>query len=142
MNKEEKMLVKIVCEEAFSNEDENPYEIYRNLEDCYKSFSDMKRRAYYDCERKFSEDVNYFFRNVENYKLFTFTRVLSHNQMMFTLLQGAYYFSKNDSLVALLRYDTKTRVIKRGFVLNKMSHDLIVIKKSFSDIEKLIETNN
>lgn len=141
MTKEERMLIKVVCEEAFVNEEENPYEIYRNLEDCYKSFSDNKRRAYYDCERRFSEDVNYFFRNVEKYKLFTFTRVLSHNQMMFTILQGAYYFSKNGCLVALFRYDTKTRVIKRGFVLNKMSRELITMKKSFSDIEKLIETN-
>lgn len=141
MTKEERMLIKVVCEEAFTNKDENPYEVYRNLEDCYKSFSDSKRRAYYYCERKFSEDVNYFFKNVEQYKLFTFTRIISHNQMMFTLLQGAYYFSKSGALVALFRFDTKTRVIERGFVLNKMSHDLIAIKRSFSDIEKLIETN-
>lgn len=141
MTKEERMLIKVVCEEAFTNENENPYEVCRNLEDCYKSFSDRKRCAYYDCERKFVEDVNYFFRNVEKYKLFTFTRVLSHNQMMFTLLQGAYYFSKNGSLVALLRYDTKTRGYIRGFVLNKMSHDLITFKKTISGISDLIRTN-
>lgn len=141
MTKEEKMLIEVVCDEAFTNEDEKSYEIYRNLEDCYNSFSDEKRRAYYYCERKFAEDVNYFFRNVEKYKFFTFSRILSHNKMMFTLLQGAYYFSKSGALVALFRFDTKTRVIRRGFVLDKMSHKLIAIQRNFSDIEKLIETN-
>lgn len=142
MTEEERRLVKIVCEEAFVNEEENPYEVCKNLEDCYKSFSVRKRIAYYDCERKFSEDVNYFFKKIDNYKLFTFTRILTHNKMIFTLLQGAYYFSKDGALVALFRFDTKSRVIIRGFVLSKTSHELIAIKRNVSDIEKMIEANN
>lgn len=141
MTKKERELVRIVCEEAFTNKDENPYDIYRTLDECYSSYSYAKEKAYYDCEHKFSEDVNCFFKNVEKYKLFTFTRIISHSKTMFTLLQGAYYFSKNDSLVALLRYDTKAKVVIRGFVLNKMSHDLISMKRSVSDIVEMIKTN-
>lgn len=43
MTKEERMIVKIVCEEALTNKDENPYEVYRNLEDCYNHFSLLKK---------------------------------------------------------------------------------------------------
>ena len=139
MTKEEKMLVRIVCDEAYTNEDENPYEIYRTLNDCYSSYSDAKRNAYYNCESRFSEDVRYF-ENLHQSSFFTFTRVLSHNRMMFTLLQGAYYFAKDDSLIALLRYDTPSRALIRGF---KMSKDGIIdFKKGVSEIEKLIRINN
>ena len=135
MNELEKKMVRFVCEEAY--EDENPYEVCRNLEDCYKSFSIFKEHAYNDCEHKFSENVNYFLGE-EAYRVFTFTRILSYNQSMFTMLQGAYYFLKDGSLIALVRYDTKTKAILRGF---KMSKDGLDFKKSVSDIAKLIRTN-
>lgn len=141
MTKEERMLVKIVCEEALTNEDENPYGVYRNLEDCYNHFSLLKKNAYDDCEHKFSEDVNYFFGDELANRTFTFTRILSYNKNTFTLLQGAYFFSKNGSLVALFRYDTRTRGYIRGFVLNKMSHDLIKFRKTISEIGELIRVN-
>lgn len=138
MTKEERMLVRVACEEAYTNEDENPYEVYRTLDNCYESYSDAKKSAYYMCESRFSEDVRYF-ENLHQSSFFTFTRIISHNTMMFTLLQGAYYFAKDDSLIALLRYDTPSRTLIRGF---KMSKDGIDFRKSMPDIEKLIRVNN
>nr|DAG64549.1 MAG TPA: hypothetical protein [Caudoviricetes sp.] len=141
MTKEERRLIKIVCEEAFTDEAENPYDICVSLSDCYKSFSKAKEEAYFNCERNFSANINDLFNNVDPYKILTFTRILSHNQSIFTLLQGAYFFSRSGALVALFRLDTKARVMIRGFVLEKMSHDLITMKKSFFEIKKMIETN-
>ena len=141
MTKEERKLIKIVCEEAFTDEAENPYDICVTLSDCYESFSKAKEEAYFNCTRNFSANINNLFENVDSYKILTFTRILSYNQSIFTLLQGAYYFSRSGALVALVRLDTKARVMIRGFVVEKMSNDLITMKKSFSDIRKMIETN-
>lgn len=138
MNKEEKMLVRFVCEDAYLNKDENPYEVYSTLSECYSSYSSAKEKAYNDCEHKFSENVNYFFDSKLINEVITFSRIVSHNQMMFTLLQCAYYFSEDGSLVALFRYDTKTRSYIRAFKLSKDGFDF---KKSVSDIAKLIEVN-
>lgn len=138
MTKEEKMLVREVLEEAFTEEDENPYEIYRTLDDCYKSYNDAKKGVYYMCESRFSEDVRYF-ENLHQSSFFTFTRILSHNTMMFTLLQGAYYFANDGSLIALLRYDTPSRVMIRCF---RMSKDGLDFRKSVDDIRELIRVNN
>lgn len=139
MTKEERMLVRVVCEEAYTNEDEKTYEVYRTLDDCYSSYSDAKRRAYCMCESRFSEDVRYF-ENLRQTSFFTFSRILSYNTMMFTLLQCAYYFTKNGSLIAVLRYDTPVRTLIRGF---KMSKDGIIdFRKSAFDVEELIRVNN
>ena len=137
MNELERKMIRFVCEEAFTNKDENPYEIYVNLGDCYKSFSKAKEEAYYNCVSAFSGDVRYF-EDLANRSFITFTRILSHNTSMFTLFQGAYYFTKDGSLIALVRYDTKTKAILRGF---KMSKDGLVLKKYINDIHQLIAAN-
>lgn len=137
MNKLERKMIRFVCEEAYVNKDENPYEIYVNLRNCYKSFSKAKEEAYYSCISAFSGDVSYF-EELAKRSFITFTRILSHNTMMFTLLQGAYYFAKDDSLIALVRYDTKTKVILRAF---KMSKDVLEMKKYVNDISQLIIAN-
>lgn len=130
-------MIRFVCEDAYINKDENPYEIYVNLCDCYKSFSKAKEEAYYNCISAFSGDVRYF-EELSKRSFITFTRILSHNTMMFTLLQGAYYFAKDGSLIGLARYGTKTKAILRGF---KMSKNGLEMKKCINDISKLIEAN-
>ena len=137
MNKLEREMIRFVCEEAFTNKDENPYEIYVNLGDCYKSFSKAKEEAYYNCISAFSGDIRYF-EELSKRSFSTFTRILSHNTMVFTLLQGAYYFAKDDSLIGLVRYDTKTKAILRGF---KMSKAGLEMKKYVNDISQLIIAN-
>lgn len=137
MTKEEKWLVQLVWEEAYSNPDENPYERYSNLDECYSSYSQAKEQAYYDCVSGFSKDVSYF-EGLAQRSFRTFTEILSHNKMFFTMLQGAYYFAKDDSLIALLRYDTPSRVLVRGF---KMSKDGLDFKKRITDIGDLIRDN-
>lgn len=137
MTKEEKWLVQLVWEEAYSNPDENPYKVYSTLDDCYSSYSNAKEKAYYDCVSGFSTDVRYF-EDLAQRSFMTFTRILSHNTNFFTLLQGAYYFAKDGSLIALLRYDTYSRVLVRGF---KMSKDGLEFKKTISDIGELIRAN-
>lgn len=137
MNELERKMIRCVCEEAYTNKDENPYEIYVNLGDCYKSFSKAKEEAYYNCISAFSGDVRYF-EELAKRSFITFTRILSHNTMMFTLLQGAYYFAKDGSLIGLVRYDSKTKAILRGF---KMSKDGLEMKKYVNDIRQLIIAN-
>ena len=133
----EKMLVRFVCEDAYNNKDENPYDIYVSLNDCYKSFSRAKEKAYYDCISAFSTDVR-IYEELARRSFCTFTRILSHNTMTFTLLQGAYYFTKDGALIALFRYDTRTRVVRRAF---RMSKDGLDFKKNSDSIYRLIEDN-
>lgn len=137
MNKLERKMIRFVWDEANINKDENPYEIYVKLGDCYKSFSRAKEEAYYNCISAFADDVSYFEKLVKR-SFIVFTRILSYNTMMFTLLQGAYYFAKDGSLIGLLRYDTKTKAILRGF---KMAKDGIEIKRNVTDIRQLIMAN-
>lgn len=137
MTAEERKLVRFVCEEACTNKDLNPYNIYVSLGDCYKSYSRAKEKAYYDCISAFSTDVRYY-EGLAQRSFFTFTRILSYNSMTFTLLQGAYYFTKDGALIALFRYDTKTRVVRRAF---KMSKDGLDFRKNSDSIYRLIEDN-
>ena len=137
MTAEERKLVKIVCDEAYANKDESPFEFYCCLDDCYKSYSRAKEKAYYDRVCAFSSDVRYY-EELAQRSFTTFTKILSHNTMTFTLLQGAYYFTKDGALIALLRYDTKTRVVRRAF---KMSKDGLDFRKNSDSIYRLIEDN-
>lgn len=137
MNKLERKMIRFVCEEAYTNKYENPYEIYVYLGDCYKSFSKAKEEAYYDRVSSFSADVCYF-EELAKRSFITFTRILSYNTMMFTLLQGAYYIAKDGSLIALVRYDSKTKTILRAF---KMSKDGLEMKKNTNDMSQLIIAN-
>lgn len=137
MTAEERKLVHVVCEEAYNNKDKNPYENYCTLDDCYKSYSRAKEKAYHDCVCAFSSDVKYN-EELAQRSFMTFARILSHNSMAFTLLQGAYYFTKDGALIALLRYNTKTRVVRRAF---KMSKDGLDFRKSADSIYRLIEDN-
>ena len=136
MNKLERKMIRFVCEEACTNKDDNPYEIYVNLGDCYKSFSKAKEEAYYNCISAFYDDLRCF-EELAKRSFITFTRILSHNTMMFTLLQGAYYFAKDGSLIGLVRYDSKTKAILRGFKIK----DGLEMRKYVSDIRQLIITN-
>lgn len=137
MTAEEKKLVRIVCDEACTNKGENPYEFCCSLDDCYKSYSRAKEKAYYDCVSAFTNDVRYH-EELAQRSFVTFTKILSHNTMTFTLLQGAYFFTADGALIALLRYDSKTRVVRRAF---KKSKDGLDFRKSADSIYRLIEAN-
>lgn len=97
----------------------------------------LKKKAYYDCVSAFSTDLRYF-EDLSQRSFMTFIRIASYNNRFFTLLQGAYYFAKDGSLIALLRYDTHSRLLVRGF---RMSKDGLEFKKTISDIDELIRAN-
>ena len=132
MTKLEKRLIKLVIDDI--NGAFGVCEVNSTLDDCYKTYSYYKERAYYDDVCSFSSML----KDVEKSAgivFFTFTRIVSFNKMFFTMLQCGYFVDKTGTY-AILRYDTPSKTIIRGF---RMGADGFKFVKSINDIFNLFD---
>lgn len=110
---------------------------YKNLDDCYSSYSKAKSRAYWHDVQDF-EKIVISFNGYDNWATHDCC-ILSYNAMMFTLFQVVYFW-KNETLYAAYRYDTPRKTISGYFVYSKFKtlvefegNDFETFKKIYLD---------
>lgn len=137
MTKKQRWLEKLSLELLNGKLDDVTYD---SLDDCYKTYSNAKRRAENWCKETFNDNTGDLIRQcVKNgiYNRLNGCRhvVLSHNCNFFTYYQAFSFYTINNILVVLYRYDTYANIKEGCFMMDRLSHIT-----RFDSVEALLES--
>ena len=98
---------------------------YDSLDECFKTYSNAKWRAENWCKETFTSNVDDFIKQCNRNEIKVESNkyrhiVLSYNCNFFTYYQAFSFYTANDTLVVLWRYDTYANIKDGLFIKDRL----------------------
>lgn len=136
MTKKEKEIIRLVVDFALCDDEPSIISNYPvSLKDAYQSYSCAKESAYWRNADCFDKDIKGL-KSHSDFVVWNFRRIMSHNCMFFSMLQGAY-FSNGAAIYAIYRYDTASKTIEGCFKYSKAKNSY----EAYKSVDDMFKKN-